>query len=126
LKILVAEDEPEIMRIYTLLLKNKGYEVVGTDDGKKCIEAYKLRLKDASDGKTPFDLVMLDYRMPQKNGTEVAEAILDLCPAQKLLMVTAYRDQLELKDEKLKKMQLMEKPFDVDELLTRIARLASH
>jgi CheY-like chemotaxis protein len=126
LKILVAEDEPEIMRIYTLLLKNKGYEVVGTDDGKKCIEAYKSRLKGASDGKTPFDLVMLDYRMPQKNGIEVAEEILHLCPAQKLLMVTAYKDQLELKDEKLKKVQLMEKPFDVDELLTRITRLASH
>src|SRR5919197_5387949 len=105
------------MRIYALLLGNKGYKVFGTEDGKKCVEAYKNELNNTSDSKTPFDLVMLDYRMPQKNGVEVAKEILDLCPAQKLLMVTAYKDQLELKDENLKEMVLMEKPFDVDELL---------
>ena len=126
MKILVAEDEPEIMRIYKILLGEKGYQVFPTEDGHKCVEIYRSELKKTIDSKAPFDLVILDYRMPEKNGVEVADEILDLHPAQKLLMVTAYRDQLGLKDQKFKVMQVMEKPFDINELLSTVEKLAIH
>ena len=126
MKILVAEDEPEIMRIYKILLGEKGYQVFPTEDGKKCVEIYRSELKKTMDSEAPFDLVILDYRMPEKNGVEVADEILDLHPAQKLLMVTAYRDQLGLKDQKFKVMQVMEKPFDINELLSTVEKLAIH
>jgi CheY-like chemotaxis protein len=126
LKILVAEDEPEIMRIYTLLLGEKGYQVFATEDGKACLDTYKTELNKTMNGNIPFNLVILDYRMPQKNGVEVAKEILALCPAQDLLMVTAYKGQLELHDQVLQKMQIIEKPFDIDELLSTITQLVSH
>ena len=126
MKILVAEDEPEIMRIYRLLLEEKGYQVISTEDGKQCLHAYKTALNKTMYGNIPFNLVILDYRMPEKNGIEVAKEILALCPAQELLMVTAYRGQLELQDEVLQKMQIIEKPFDVDELVSAITHLVSH
>jgi len=126
LKILVAEDEPEILRIYKLLLEEKGYQVFATEDGKKCLNAYKTELNKTMNGNIPFNLVILDYRMPEKNGIEVAKEILALCPAQELLMVTAYKGQLELQDQVLRKMQIIEKPFDVDELVSTITQLASH
>jgi len=126
LKILVAEDEPEILRIYKLLLGEKGYQVIATEDGKECLDAYKTELNKTINGNIPFNLVILDYRMPEKNGIEVAKEILTLCPAQELLMVTAYKGQLELHDKNLQKMQIMEKPFDVDELLVTISQLVSH
>ena len=126
MKILVAEDEPEILRIYKLLLGEKGYQVIATEDGKECLDAYKTELNKTINGNIPFNLVILDYRMPEKNGIEVAKEILTLCPAQELLMVTAYKGQLELHDKNLQKMQIMEKPFDVDELLVTISQLVSH
>jgi len=126
LKILVAEDEPEILRIYKLLLEEKGYQVFATEDAKKCLNAYKTELNKTMNGNIPFNLVILDYRMPEKNGIEVAKEILALCPAQELLMVTAYKGQLELQDQVLRKMQIIEKPFDVDELVSTITQLVSH
>ena len=126
MKILIAEDEPEILRIYKLLLGEKGYQVIATEDGKECLDAYKTELNKTMNGDIPFNLVILDYRMPEKNGIEVAKEILALCPGQELLMVTAYKGQLELHDKNLQKMQIIEKPFDVDELLVTISRLASH
>jgi len=126
LKILIAEDEPEILRIYKLLLGEKGYQVIATEDGKECLDAYKTELNKTMNGDIPFNLVILDYRMPEKNGIEVAKEILALYPAQELLMVTAYKGQLELHDKNLQKMQIIEKPFDVDELLVTISQLASH
>jgi len=126
LKILVAEDEPEILRIYKLLLEEKGYQVISTEDGKQCLNAYKTELNKTMNGNIPFNLVILDYRMPEKNGIEVAKEILALCPDQELLMVTAYKGQLELQDQVLQKMQIIEKPFDVDELLSAIIQLVSH
>jgi len=125
LKILVAEDEPEILRIYKLLLGEKGYQVIATEDGKECLDAYKTELNKTMNGNIPFNLVILDYRMPEKNGIEVAKEILALCPGQELLMITAYKGQLELQDQVLQKMQIIEKPFDVDELLSIISQLAS-
>jgi len=125
LKILVAEDEPEILRIYKLLLGEKGYQVIATEDGKECLDAYKTELNKTMNGNIPFNLVVLDYRMPEKNGIEVAKEILALCPGQELLMITAYKGQLELQDQVLQKMQIIEKPFDVDELLSIISQLAS-
>ena len=126
MKILVAEDEPEILRIYKLLLEEKGYQVISTEDGKQCLNAYKTELNKTMNGNIPFNLVILDYRMPEKNGIEVAKEILALCPDQELLMVTAYKGQLELQDQVLQKMQIIEKPFDVDELLSAIIQLVSH
>ena len=126
MKILVAEDEPEIMRIYKLLLEEKGYQVFATEDGKQCLNAYKTELNKTMNGNIPFNLVILDYRMPEKNGIEVAKEILALCPGQELLMVTAYKGQLELQDQVLQKMQIIEKPFDVDELVSTIIQLVSH
>ena len=126
MKILVAEDEPEILRIYKLFLGEKGYQVIATEDGKECLDAYKTELNKTMNGNIPFNLVILDYRMPEKNGIEVAKEILTLCPAQELLMVTAYKGQLELHDKNLQKMQIIEKPFDVDELLVTISQLVSH
>ena len=126
MKILVAEDEPEILRIYKLLLEEKGYQVISTEDGKQCLNAYKTELNKTTNGNIPFNLVILDYRMPEKNGIEVAKEIMAICPDQELLMVTAYKGQLELQDQVLQRMQIIEKPFDVDELVSTITQLVSH
>ena len=128
LKILVAEDEPEILRLYKLLLEEKGYQVITTIDGKECLDSFKKELtKTGSNQLPPFDLVILDYRMPRMTGVEVAKEILRVCPDQRLLMVTVYAGHLDLQDDILKnKMQVIQKPFDVDELLNTVSLIVNH
>ena len=121
MKILVAEDEPKTLQIYTLLLGDEGYEVHPTKDGKECLDVYKSQLNTNHD--IPFDLVLLDLRMPEKNGIEVATEIFAICPTQKILMVTAYAGKLNLGDGNLKILRTIEKPFDADELLKIISEL---
>lgn len=123
LKILVAEDEPEILRLYKLLLEDEGYEVFTTIDGQECVDKYKAELEKTTKKSPPFDLVLLDHRMPKKNGAETAIELLTLCPTQRLLMVTVYAGHLDLQVEKLKTMEKLEKPFDPDELLSTISKL---
>ena len=114
LKILVAEDEPELLRFYKVLLEDQGHEVVTTRDGQECLDAYRMG---------GIDLVILDHRMPRMNGMEVAKEIAAMNPSQKLLMITAYSGVLELA-QKPAKMKIMSKPFEVDELLSAIGELS--
>src|SRR5437870_4681822 len=120
MKILVAEDEPELLRTYKLLLEHEGFQAVTACDGQECIEAYKAELKKTTENNPPFDVVLLDYRMPKKNGAEVASEILALFPIQKLIMVTAYSGVQELKNETLKKIRVMAKPFEFEELFATV------
>ena len=120
MKILVAEDEPGLLQIYKVLFESHGYEVITTKNGQECVEAYEAELGKTTENTTPFDMVVLDYRMPIKNGVEAAKEILVLCPGQKLLMVTAYSGVLDSKGEKLKQMKVLSKPFDFDKFLATI------
>jgi DNA-binding response OmpR family regulator len=65
-RILVADDDPEILTLLSLRLKSRGYEVLEAIDGEKALEQAR--------GNRP-DLVILDVMMPQKNGWEVAREL---------------------------------------------------
>ena len=121
-KVLIAEDEPELLKAFKLLLQNEGYQAVTAKDGHECIDVYKSELKKSTtENSPPYDMLLLDYRMPKKNGAEVAIEILALCPTQKLMMVTAFSGVKELIDVKLKKIHVIPKPFDFEELFSAIS-----
>jgi two-component system, OmpR family, alkaline phosphatase synthesis response regulator PhoP len=65
-KVLIADDEPDILEILKYNLSNEGYEVVTAKDGDEAIEKAKL---------TKPDLIVLDMMMPKKNGVEVCEIL---------------------------------------------------
>ena len=120
MKILVAEDEPDILSFYKTLLGYAGHQVVATRDGKECLAAYHEQHN--SGGR--FGLVILDYRMPGKNGLEVAKEIVNMVPSQALLMATAFSGVLEMED-KPRDMKILPKPFDADQLIQTVNRLLS-
>jgi DNA-binding NtrC family response regulator len=70
----------------------------------------------------PFDVVILDYRMPRKDGMEVAKEILEIKPNQRIIFASAYvKDTLEDSVKQLKKVvELMQKPFKADVLVDTI------
>jgi CheY-like chemotaxis protein len=70
----------------------------------------------------PFDVVILDYRMPKKNGLEVAKEILELVPRQRIVFASAYvRETLESSVKDLNQVvELLQKPFDPSVLMDTI------
>jgi DNA-binding response OmpR family regulator len=124
LKILIAEDDPDIARLYELALKSRKHEVLVTQDGEKCLEVYHkvLGLTDLTKKHLPFDVVVLDYRMPKKDGMEVAEEILALNAQQRIIFASAFvKDTLEEAIKRLNRVvELIPKPFKINVLVDTI------
>jgi predicted transcriptional regulator/CheY-like chemotaxis protein len=123
-RILVAEDEPGIAQTYRIALESKGHVVTLTDNGEDCLAEYRQAAK--SQGKTldrlPFDVVILDYRMPKKDGLEVAKEIFSINPSQRIIFASAYmKDALiESLSSLGKVVELLHKPFDLDVLTNTV------
>jgi len=86
-KILIADDEPDILEIISYNLKMEGYDVVTAKDGEDALQKAKL---------SKPDLIILDVMMPNKNGMEVCK-ILRSQPAfheTLIIFLTALNDEL--------------------------------
>ena len=86
-KILIADDEPDILEIISYNLQLHGYEVITAKDGDQAIQKAKQSLPD---------LIILDIMMPKKNGIEVCK-ILRSQPEFKdtiIVFLTALNDEL--------------------------------
>jgi len=85
-KVLIADDEPDILEILKYNLIKEGYQVITAHDGNEAIEKAKQTLPD---------LIILDIMMPGKNGVEVCE-ILRAQPKMKdtlIMFLTALSDE---------------------------------
>jgi len=114
MKILVAEDEPDIANQYKIELETRYHKVTIAQDGEECMRIYLDKLS-ATDLGTPFDVVLLDYRMPKRDGIEVAKEILNENPNQRIIFASAYvKDTLIDSVKQLNRIvEIMEKPFPI-------------
>lgn len=86
-KILVADDEPDILEIVSYNLRKDGYETITSKDGDEALQKAKLYKPD---------LIILDVMMPHKNGMEVCKILRSLPAYQDTLIIflTALNDEL--------------------------------
>ena len=98
MNVLIAEDNEDIAEIYSELLESRNHKVTLTYDGKECVERYQIDSRNPS--KPPYDVVVLDYSMPNKNGAISAKEILKINPRQRIVFVSAFGKNLlhDLKD----------------------------
>jgi DNA-binding response OmpR family regulator len=116
MRVLVVEDEPDLVDALTVGLRREGYAVDAVQDGASAIDRI---------GYTPYDAVLLDLNLPDIDGLEVCRAI-RLAPESdtRVLMLTA-RDSIEDRVAGLDEGadDYLAKPFALPELLARLRAL---
>lgn len=117
-KIMIVDDEPDVVDLVKLVLKSEGYDVVTAYSGKEALEKV---------GKEMPDLVLLDIMMPQMDGWEVYNHI-KANPKTKDIPVA----MLTAKSQSIDKMiglhvvqvdDYITKPFGRSELLERVKKI---
>ncbi|UCH18367.1 MAG: response regulator, partial [Burkholderiales bacterium] len=116
-KILVADDEPNILISLEYLMKREGYEVFLARDGHEALEVLRR--------ERPH-LVLLDVMMPKKTGFEVCQELRsdEALRDTKVLILTAKgRDTDVAKGMALGASAYMTKPFSTRELVEKVREL---
>lgn len=119
-KILVAEDHDTISETYKLMLEAEDYEITVTADGNECIRMFDESLRTTpQNSSSPYDLVILDYHLPGKDGIDIARHILSVTPLQRILIASSYpADVIKKSAVSLpNSVELMIKPFDLNDLV---------
>ena len=117
-QIFLVDDEEFIIELYRDLLEAKGHTVIGVaSDGDEAVRKYK------DFGKKPV-IVIMDQRMPVKDGVTATEEILRLNPEAKILFGSA---DLQIKGDAMKAgaKDFLLKPFRIEELLAAIEEIDS-
>ena len=120
MKVLIAEDNADTRFYYDVLFQKYRHVLISARDGLECLKIYhdefeNIRLQtDAMQKIQPFDAVVLDYKMPGRDGLEVAKEILAVNPHQRIIFASAYvRDILMEAVRQLRQLvELVQKPFN--------------
>lgn len=116
-KVLIADDEPNIVISLEFLLRREGFEVLVAVDGEEALS--KARAEKP-------DLVLLDVMMPKMNGFDVCQALRadPQMAGMRILMLTAKGRETEVsKGLGLGADAYMTKPFSTKELVAQVRSL---
>src|SRR5215831_6564734 len=115
LHVLVVDDEPLIRWSLCEVLTDRGHTVSEACDGASVVE----RL---SGGTRLFDVIVLDYRLPDSNDLHLLETVRGLAPDTAVIMMTAFGTPETLAGAlKLGVYRVVPKPFDVHDLAGLVA-----
>ncbi len=118
LRIIIAEDNSMVASVLSTILQSHGHKVLQVINGRKGIELLR---------NEKVDLVITDLGMPEMGGEEFISRLRKTMPHLPILVITGWRD--ELMASRLKEagvVDVMIKPFNVDDLLSIINSVASH
>lgn len=116
-RILIADDEPNILVSLEYLMKREGFDVSVARDGEEALEALR---------REKPDLVLLDVMMPRRTGFEVCQEVRadDALRAVRVLMLTAKgRDTDIAKGMAMGADAYMTKPFSTRELVQKVREM---
>ena len=116
MKVFIVEDEVELMDLYVEVLELDGHTVVGTaENGVEAIE--KFAALEGCPGA-----IIMDYRMPIKNGIEATIEILKMHPGAKVILTTAdYGVESEARNIGVAAFKM--KPISLESLVDSVEKI---
>ncbi len=112
--ILIADDEPAVLKTTSTVLRRCGFDTVLARDGNEAVQLFRDRGRD-------FAMVLLDLTMPGLDGAEVLQAIRSMNPDTRVLLMTGYSEQDVFdKIQGQKDVAVLRKPFTQDVLISRV------
>lgn len=119
MKILVAEDEPLMLKTLQLKLMKEGYEVIGCADGWLALQAIENLLPD---------LVITDLKLPNFSGLQLVSAVKNIVQKKiPVVVVSALTQDAVIADAMQKgAADFITKPFSLAELSQRIKKIIHH
>src|SRR5262249_2408198 len=113
MRILVADDEPNLRRVLSAILAREGYEVVQATDGEEA-----LALLDPT-----TSAVITDLRMPRRDGMDVLRQVVTDHPDVPVIIITAHGSvDSAVEAVKLGAFDYIEKPFEQEEIRRVVAK----
>lgn len=112
---LIVDDEDVIRHLLYEELSGAGYKVVAAHDGEEAIS----NLRGA-----PFDLALLDIKMPNIDGIEVLKFINMNYPKTKVIMLTGYSNlKYAMESKEYGAADFIAKPFTISDVLSTVERV---
>ncbi len=107
--ILIADDEPSIRHVLSLVLSERGYEVRAVADGEEALKELTAR---------PYDVVISDVRMPKLDGMALLEKAVALSPEVTFVVMSAYgTNDVALQAVQKGAYDYVQKPFKPEEVV---------
>jgi two-component system KDP operon response regulator KdpE len=116
-RVLVVDDEPQILRALRAALTGHGYEVQTADNGDEALDTIAVR---------PPDVVILDLVMPGKSGFEVVQDVRTWSHVPIVVLSARGQERDKVTALDLGADDYLTKPFGMDELLARIRVALRH
>ena len=120
--VVLVEDEEVVRNITSRALLRSGLKVLCFEHPRTALNFFQRRLEgDHEFGPDDVDLMISDVKMPEMNGTKLAEAVREIRPELKILFVSGYSEDVHgiNKNEN----PFLQKPYSPNELLKRVRDL---
>lgn len=116
MKVLLVDDEPEILKLFSRTLEREGYQVETAKSGTEGWEKYQNNY---------YDVVIVDWRMPGMDGMKLMQHIDGQIPRPHVIMITAYADRdSAIEAHHQHAFDYLTKPVDSDVLIDTVNKAA--
>ena len=116
-KVLVVDDNRDLGELTSEILKERGFRVNIAFDGVSALARIK---------QEPYDLMILDYRLPGISGLTVLEKTQQIRPNLKTIMISAFgNDSTRARARELGAYAFLDKPFNIDGLVKVVKKAIS-
>ncbi len=111
-RVLIVDDEPDFLETILKRLKRRKIDATGVSSGKEALDLLE---------RQPFDVVILDVRMPGMDGIETLKEMKKRRPLLEVIMLTGHASvEAGMQGMQLGAFDFVMKPADIDELLEKI------
>ena len=111
-RVLVVDDEPDFLETIVKRLRKRKIDTMGVDSGKKALELLE---------REPFDVVILDIRMPGMDGIDTLREIKRKSPLMEVILLTGHASvESGVQGIQYGAFDYVMKPAEIDELLEKV------